>query len=263
MLPGEHHTLHPLSRAWIRCVSASVLEASVREEALKKRILIIDDDQLILYGLAKVLTDDFHEVKTVTTATAALDELAASCYDLCLLDLHLRDLSSLGLANFIRHSYPQTRVIIMTTCRLDVPALDKNIKELRQSGVCQFIAKPFDLSDLLGLVNHLLGSEDEMHSGFRYTPVTAGRRTRKCRRAAVDRYLPFQLAVISQGQTQRWVIEARTTDISDTGIGLTTRYPLKATQVVSFGKPMDERTGIVVWSSMVDEKTCRAGIKFC
>lgn len=232
------------------------------EEALKKHILIVDDDLLILYGLAKVFTDDVHEVKAVTTADAAIAELAASSYDVCLLNLHLRDLGSLALTNIIRETYPQTKVVIMTTCRLDVPELDASINELIQSGFCHFIAKPFDIPDLFALVNHLLHAEDEIHNGFRFTAGTTGRRTRNCSRRPFDSVLPFQLAVISEGENQRWVIEARTTDISDAGLGLTTRYPLKATQVVSFGKQLQERTGVVIWSSMVDAQTCRAGIKF-
>lgn len=68
--------------------------------------------------------------------------------------------------------------------------------------------------------------------------------------------------MISGGRNKRWLIGAETPDISDTGIGLTTAYPLKASDVISFGKDMEERTGVVVWSSMLDEQTCRAGIKF-
>jgi hypothetical protein len=41
-----------------------------------------------------------------------------------------------------------------------------------------------------------------------------------------------------------------------------TRYPLRESQVISFDEKVDNRSGVVVWSKMVDEEYCRAGIRF-
>ena len=228
---------------------------------LKKHILISDADQLVLYALAIAFKDDAHVAKTVATASAAIGELTARSYDLCLLDLNLRHPHSLRMMSILGNLYSQTRLVVTTTCCFDLPELDGRISDALECGAGHFVAKPFQLSELTGLVKHLLTAEEDLHGGFRFTAGTAGRRTRHCRREPREGDLQFHLAVISGGRNKRWLIGAKTTDISDTGIGLTTAYPLKASDVISFGKDMEERTGVVVWSSMLDEQNCRAGIK--
>jgi len=43
---------------------------------------------------------------------------------------------------------------------------------------------------------------------------------------------------------------------------LLSQYPLKEFQVVGFDEKMGNRTGVVVWSKMVDEENCRIGVRF-
>ncbi|MEJ2268603.1 MAG: hypothetical protein P8Y04_02385 [Desulfobulbaceae bacterium] len=55
---------------------------------------------------------------------------------------------------------------------------------------------------------------------------------------------------------------AQVVDISDRGIGLLSQYPLRESQVIGFDEKMNNRTGVVVWSKMMDEDNCRVGIRF-
>jgi hypothetical protein len=50
-------------------------------------------------------------------------------------------------------------------------------------------------------------------------------------------------------------------DISYAGIGLETYYTLEIGQILSFGKGLANKTGIVAWSSS-NNNHFRAGIKF-
>ena len=58
---------------------------------MKKRILVIDDERLMLYGLKKAFNKDLIEVDTAATAREALQAIRSCNYDLCLIDIRLPD----------------------------------------------------------------------------------------------------------------------------------------------------------------------------
>jgi hypothetical protein len=74
--------------------------------------------------------------------------------------------------------------------------------------------------------------------------------------------ISFQLRVIFQGISTRLFVEAQAVDVSDSGIGLVTPYPLQKSQVIGFDEKLKNRTGGVAWSKMTDEENCKVGVKF-
>ena len=128
----------------------------------------------LLYALAIAFKDDAHVVKTVATASAAIGELTARSYDLCLLDLNLRHPHSLRMMSIIGNLYSQTRLVVTTTCCFDLPELDGSISDALECGACHFVAKPFQLSELTGLVKHLLTAEEDLQAGSASPPALQG-----------------------------------------------------------------------------------------
>lgn len=51
-------------------------------------------------------------------------------------------------------------------------------------------------------------------------------------------------------------------DISRTGVGIETYYPLKRGHILTFISGLGNKTGVVAWSNSGYENHCRAGIKF-
>jgi DNA-binding response OmpR family regulator len=229
---------------------------------VKKNILVVDDNQLILYGLAKALQSESFAVQTASTAQMAVDKLAHCPYDLCLLDVHLPDVKGLVLLKVIKDISPTTRIIIMTTSCLDSPEVSENISAAIAHGACHFIAKPFNLHEVTDVVQQVLTEGEGFHSGFRFTGTGFVKKSRKTPRKPCCENIRFQVSVIDNGIFTRWSLEARAVDLSDGGMGLVTPYPLKESQVIGFDEKMGNRTGVVVWSRMVDAENCRAGIKF-
>jgi CheY-like chemotaxis protein len=122
-----------------------------------KRILIVDDEQLILYGLSKTL-HGLAEVKTVTTGREALLEVRSSFYDLCFLDMYLPDMSGLDVMKRVREISPETRVVIMTASHVS-----EDVRQAVEAAADFFIAKPFKLPQIKGIAKRLLegrGTED-------------------------------------------------------------------------------------------------------
>jgi DNA-binding NtrC family response regulator len=229
---------------------------------MKKQILVADEDQLILYGLAKSFKDDGCEVKTASTATAAIKKLSHCSYDLCLLDGHLADSNDQRLLKIIKDVCPHTKIIIMTTSYPDSPELSENINTAIAIGACHFIAKPFNLCDVTEVVHQVLAEADNFSTHFSYTDSRFTEKSRKHPRKRCIEKIPFQMSVIDNGVAARRSLEAQAVDISGSGIGLLSKYPLEKSQVIGFDEEMGNRTGVVIWSIMIDEENCRVGLEF-
>jgi CheY-like chemotaxis protein len=130
----------------VNCVSCGKKRDKVRTmtaigaEANLKRILIVDDEQLLLQGLEKALRTAATEVTTAETAEAALTEIAATPCELCFLDVFLPDRYGTEILPEIRTISPKTRVVVMTA-----GVISNAMKETIEKNAYMFITKPFDL----------------------------------------------------------------------------------------------------------------------
>ena len=229
---------------------------------MNKNILVVDDNELMLYGLLKVLQAESFTVQVASTAQTALKNLAYCSYSLCLLDIKLSDFCGLELMKIIKDVCPHTKIIIMTTSYLDSPELSENINTAIAIGACHFIAKPFNLCDVTEVVRQVLAEGENFNTPFRYNDSDFTEKSRKHPRKCYIEKIPFQMSVIENGVPTRWSLEAKAVDISGSGIGLLSRYPLEKSQIIGFDEEMDNRTGVVVWSLMIDEENCRVGLEF-
>jgi len=106
------------------------------------RVLVVDDEPLILFCISRVL-EKSALVKTVDTAEEALGEIGAQHYDLCFLDIILPGMTGLDAMKIINERSPNTKVAIMTGT-----LLDEAMKEQVEDFAYTFIEKPFSLSDI-------------------------------------------------------------------------------------------------------------------
>lgn len=229
---------------------------------MKKHILVVDDDQLILYALAKILKNDGYDVVTAATAAEAVEKLSYCPYDMCLLDIHLPDLNGLDLMDVIKEMCPRTKVVIMTASHVDSAELSEKNSMAMANRASHFIPKPFNLCDIFEVVQQVLNGGENLLAGFSFTGNGFEKKSRKKVRKRYIENIFFQMSVIEHGDYTRKSLEAQTVDISDDGIGLLTPRPLKELQIISFDEKLDNRTGVVAWSKMIDEENCRVGVRF-
>jgi DNA-binding response OmpR family regulator len=113
-------------------------------------ILLVDDENLILYSLSATLRHDGSEVTAVSNGKDALLEICRSPYDICFLDVNLPDANGFDLMKTVLEISPTTRIIIMT-------AVDLNEGQMRylHNNACHFLPKPFDLEDVRSLVYNI------------------------------------------------------------------------------------------------------------
>ena len=117
-------------------------------------ILLVDDENLILYSLSTTLKHDGSEVMSVTNGKDALSEICRLPYDICFLDVNLPDANGFDLMRTVQQISPATRIIIMTAVDLD----DEQMRYLHNNA-CHFLPKPFDLENVRSLVDNISRTE--------------------------------------------------------------------------------------------------------
>lgn len=119
------------------------------------KILLVDDENLILYSLSATLKHDGSDVKAVANGKDALAEIQNSPYDILFLDVNLPDANGLDIMKIVREKSPSTRIIIMTAVDLN----DGQMKYLHNNAGF-FLPKPFDLEEVRSLVKRIRGDYD-------------------------------------------------------------------------------------------------------
>jgi DNA-binding NtrC family response regulator len=121
---------------------------------MKHRILIVDDESSILYAMTKALPAlcDFHgEVTTANNGREAIMETSHCFYDICFLDINLRDSNGLDLIEKINEISPGTNIVVMTA---EILPDDMKKKIEKQSSL--ILPKPVDIPRLKGFLRQKL-----------------------------------------------------------------------------------------------------------
>ena len=116
-----------------------------------KKILVVDDEAFFLHGLGKALQNASTEVTVVGTGKAALQEIAATPYQLCFLDICLPDIDGVEILKQIKEISPRTKVIMMTA-GVTTTAMQATIEK----DAYMFLTKPFDLLQVRMLTKSVL-----------------------------------------------------------------------------------------------------------
>ena len=115
------------------------------------RILLIDDDPIILEVIAEILGTNGYEVVTAPTGESGIKKLETNHYDLVLTDLVMPNGDGMDVLNHVVTKLPQTMCIIFTgygTIKNSVDAVKK--------GAFDYITKPVKSDELLVVMEKAL-----------------------------------------------------------------------------------------------------------
>ena len=118
------------------------------------KILIIDDNQEILFGLEKLLTKSNFKTYTASNLKEAKKALEEYEYDLIILDWMLPDGSGVDFLAQMRKEFYTTSVLLLSS-KQDIE--DK--VEALDSGADDYLSKPFSNIELLARIRALLRRE--------------------------------------------------------------------------------------------------------
>ena len=119
-----------------------------------KRILIVDDHEVVRRGLRDILDDAFPGVVLgeANDARSASALLAEHSWDLALLDINLPGRSGLELLQDIRRQYPTTPVVILSV----YPEEDYAIQAIRL-GASAYLTKQSASDELIAAIRKVAG----------------------------------------------------------------------------------------------------------
>jgi len=137
------------------------------------RILVIDDDPVILEVITKILKTNSYEVVAAPNGKSGIKQLESNSFDLVLTDLVMPDVDGLEVLNHVVTKSPKTKCIILTgygTIKSSVDSIKK--------GAFDYITKPITSGELLVVIEKALkfrNLEDEnirlkreLHKKYRY-----------------------------------------------------------------------------------------------
>ena len=135
------------------------------------RILVTEDDPLVLRALQMLLERENMEAVGVPTAEEALKSLHGGSYDLVLVDVGLPGMSGLELLADIREQFPQLPTIVIT----GNPTLNA-ARQAIQLGARDFFQKPLLGPEVLDSIQTLLADAREQRVRTHARELTMGNR---------------------------------------------------------------------------------------
>jgi DNA-binding NtrC family response regulator len=117
----------------------------------KTRILVIDDEQIILDSVKKILGSEGFEVDPAISSREGLERAIAKDYDLVLSDIRMPEIGGMRILRDIKRSKPELPVVIFTGY-----ATVQSAVQAMQLGASDYIEKPFTPDMLLTTVKKVL-----------------------------------------------------------------------------------------------------------
>jgi DNA-binding NtrC family response regulator len=109
----------------------------------KLKIMVLDDEPIVCKRLKPALEKLGFEVDTFTRSFEAMQEIGKTRYDIIITDLKMEGIDGMRFLQEAKKVHPETEVIVITGF-----ATMETAKESFKKGVFDFIAKPFNLSEI-------------------------------------------------------------------------------------------------------------------
>lgn len=116
-----------------------------------KRALVIDDEQIVLDSVSKILTDEDFEVDASLSGREGRDQAIKGNYDIVLSDIRMPDIGGMKVLRDVKRAKPSLPVVMITgyaSVRSSVQAM--------KLGASDYIEKPFTPEQLLKAVSSAL-----------------------------------------------------------------------------------------------------------
>jgi DNA-binding response OmpR family regulator len=120
-------------------------------EQERTTVLVIEDDPSIAEMLREILELDGYRVEWAPNGNAGLARVGATDVDLVLLDVMLPGVSGIQVCQRIREQEAATRLPVVM---LTVLSLPDDHEACLAAGADDYLAKPFDIDELLARVQH-------------------------------------------------------------------------------------------------------------
>jgi DNA-binding NtrC family response regulator len=118
---------------------------------MKRRLLLVDDDEVFLRPLHRTLELKGYEVLPVQSAEEALETLKSEDVDLVLTDRRLPGMDGVELVRQIKTDHPDLAVVVMTA----YGSIESAVEAMRL-GAEDYLVKPFEVAEMLLVIRRAI-----------------------------------------------------------------------------------------------------------
>lgn len=118
---------------------------------MKRKILLVDDEEIFLRPLARTILSEGYLVDTASTAAEARQKLRADEFDLLITDVRMAGMDGISFTREVKGEHPDMPVIVMTAYGSIRTAV-----EAMKAGAEDYILKPFEPDEILLLIGRAL-----------------------------------------------------------------------------------------------------------
>lgn len=117
----------------------------------KGKLLVVDDEEIVLKSVGRALTREKHTVDTAISADVALQKVRAGKYDVVITDWKMPGIDGIELIARIKDIQPDAEIIMMT----GYSSVESAVKAM-SLGAFDYISKPFTPEDIAQAVDKAL-----------------------------------------------------------------------------------------------------------
>ena len=127
-----------------------------------RKALVIDDEQIVLDSVSKILKDENFEVEVTLSGRQGLEQAIQKDYDIVLTDLRMPDIGGMRVLRDAKRAKPALPVVMITGY-----GSVKSAVQAMKLGAAEYLEKPFSPDALIRTVNSALhvavtrGPEDQ------------------------------------------------------------------------------------------------------
>ncbi len=118
---------------------------------MKKKILLVDDEETLRWALHEALTDEGYDVENINDGVKALESAKKTNYDLIISDLRMPTMGGIQLISEIKKICPNIKSVIITAY-----GSIETVIEAMHSGVSDFVTKPFKIEHIKSVIYKIL-----------------------------------------------------------------------------------------------------------
>ena len=118
---------------------------------MSARILVVDDEEIVLRSCLRILSGDEFQVETVQDGRQALQKVEENPYDVMILDIMMPNVDGLEVLRRVKETHPNVDVVMVT----GLAQIDTAVKAMKL-GAFDYIAKPFEPDELKLVVQRAL-----------------------------------------------------------------------------------------------------------
>ena len=128
---------------------------------MSARILIVDDEEIVIKSCLRILAGDEFQVESVQDGREALKKIEENPYDVVILDIMMPNIDGLEVLRRVKETHPNVDVIMIT----GLSQVDTAVQAMKL-GAFDYISKPFEPDELKLVVYRALERRRLLQENF-------------------------------------------------------------------------------------------------